>query len=761
MDYDNLSMLELFQLECDELLPQLERLILTLENAGESRKSMFEIARIVHTLKGASLTVMAEEVNAFTHALEDYLGPLKNREVLTPKETDYILATMDWLRFLIGQTIAGKPVPEEVLQVIESISKGEPFPPIDGAPSPETPRDIPPEIPDFPEQTPVSSHNIEPVVVEQKSSVKISEEQNLFQDSSQSTQRIAVQTLNRLFNLSGELYVRSHGIAKLKDNMSGLFKSLSLLNQKSRLMPHLSPRTDNEESFQNLHNSMLEFQKLTADIQARFYSMYEYTDELNLQFQQLTETLREETMTARMVPLSLLFDTIPRMVREISQGLGKKVRFQINGDDTRIDKAMIERIKAPLEHLIRNALDHGIESPDMRKQRGKSAEGTLTLSAFQRGDEVHIELEDDGGGINLEKLREKIVSLNLLSAEKIQYLKTDELLDFIFLPGVTTRKEVSSLSGRGIGMDVVKFEIEKMHGKVITRSEPGQYTAFTLRLPLSLAITHTLLMEASGQLYAIPTSMVEQYFVIETGQIEQIGGKNVVTIDGKPHLVAWLSELMGNPLPEFMTNIRMPALMFRMDNTDVVVIADHFAGESEVVVKPLDPRLKKVQNLMGATLLNDGRIALVVDVIDFLHTIRESQYQALQNKMVQKPEQAVKKILIVEDSLTIREMERKMLQKAGYDVTLAVDGLDGMNKIRQQLFDLIISDIDMPRMNGLELTRSLKADEKYRQIPLVIVSYKDRAEDRKRGMEAGADHYIAKNQFDSGEFLQLIQRLIL
>ncbi len=755
-DIDNMSMLELFQLECEELLKGLNRLILTLENQGKEKNSLEGIKRIIHTIKGSAKTIMINEISDFAHAAEDHLARLQGQKTIASDDVDYLLIIADWIKYLIQLAVEEKPFPPDLQTMIRHVSQGDNLEPL-------------PSLTEkcFAENTHSRNAGNTSSTTETKEQSSVTEDADvniLKSDSPGGIQRISVKSLDSLFNLVGELYIKGTGIDQLKNDMIGTLTTAMLMTKCCKTLSSIIEEIDTSDSTINKPNIKHLVEELTqrsTNIQQRLNPLYQTIDDFNTQFQFLTSSLKEEVMEARLVPLSQLFDIYPRIVRELAKSLGKTVQLEINGSDTKIDKSVIEILKVPLEHLIRNAIDHGIEPPEIRQSRGKAVSGKISFTAFRQGDEIIIRLEDDGQGIDAEVIRSKIVDQNRLSEAQAAKLQKKELLEFVFLPGFSTRDRADGFSGRGVGMSIVKTDIEKINGHVSIESSVGQSTLLTLRLPLSLVITHTLLVETNRQIYAFPTNMVEEYLHVCPGEIQTIGGKHMLHHHDKIVAVTWLNQLMGGEFIQQNPDQLYPALLFQMGDSSVAIIADRFIGENEIVIKPLDSRLKKVQHMTGASISNDGKIILLVDVADILQTIKEAHYIFDVSKTEKtEPTQESKQILIVEDSLTVREMERKLLQSAGYDVTLAVDGQDGLNKIRQKPFDLIISDIDMPHLDGLNMTKTLKKDDKYCHIPVIIVSYKDSLEDKQKGLEAGADHYIAKSQFNSDEFIKLIDQLI-
>ncbi len=743
-------MLELFQLETSELISELDHLILELEKTKESSSVLNSVARILHTLKGAAATVDCQSVKEFVHAAEDYINVLKTEAMISSEYIDYVFTIVDWIKYLIELAVQESPAPDNLSTLCSSVKKGVPLPEI-------TNHQIASSLPknNDVDNTAAEPVTDEPHYLEQIQPLTITNKGISSQLGE--SQRIQTKILDNLLNLSGELYVKGLGIGELKESMLQTLKVANSLASGSQFLSTSSTQSSIDREIKQGIDSLA---KKSADLKNSMEPLFQQMDEFSMQLQYLTSELQDEVMAARMVPLSQLFDLFPRMVRDLAKSLGKQIELVFQGEKTLIDKAIIESLKTPMEHLLRNAIDHGIASPQKRIEQGKSTTGKLTISAYHQGDQVVIHVKDDGQGIDPEIIRTKITSQQRLSPDKAQKLIDQELLEFIFLPGFSTQDQVTEVSGRGVGMDIVKTQIEKLNGQIRIQSRPGQFTQFTITLPLTLAVTQTLIFEAARQLYAFPTSTVGEYIHVQLSDIKQAGGKPVIEHNEQIMAVAWLHQLMEYPTEENqILHRKYPGLLFKTGEEQVVILGNRLVAEEEVVIKPLDPRFKKIKNIMGATILNTGRIALVVDISDLLNMVKDAEYTTAEPQPTESSS-SVPSILVVEDSLTIREIERKILKSAGYDVVVAVDGVDGLNKTKGQRFDLIITDIDMPRMNGLELTKTLKEDPKYQHIPIVIVSYKDRPEDKRKGLEVGADQYITKSQFDNNEFLETIHRLI-
>jgi two-component system sensor histidine kinase and response regulator WspE len=476
----------------------------------------------------------------------------------------------------------------------------------------------------------------------------------------------------------------------------------------------------------------------------------------------LGNRLHEEVITSRMRPFSDVTRGFPRMIRDIARQLGKKVDLKIEGLATQVDRDILDRIEAPLNHLLRNALDHGIETVEERRQAGKPEQATLQLTAVHSSGMLSIHVKDDGRGIDLEKLRKSIVAKGMVNKTMAMEMNETELLEFLFLPGFSTRDEVTEISGRGVGLDVVHSTVQQMRGVVRASSTAGAGTHFHLQLPLTLSIIRALLVEICGEPYAIPLSRIDRTLRLDTSQVESLEGRQYFTL-GTQHVgLVFASQVLdctGNA--ENSDFLPVVVLGERLHLSGLVV--DRFIGERNLVVHTLDPRLGKIQDISAASLLENGDPCLIIDVDDMLRSIDILIAGGRLNRIHDKqdgPEVHGKRILVVDDSITVREVERNMLVTRGYQVDVAVDGMDGWNTVRMDDYDLVISDIDMPRMNGFEFVRLIRQDERLSKTPVMIVSYKDREEDRQRGLEAGADYYLTKGSFHDETLIEAVMDLI-
>lgn len=492
--------------------------------------------------------------------------------------------------------------------------------------------------------------------------------------------------------------------------------------------------------------------------------LLESTDSLGV----LTHELQENVMKIRMVPVAQVFNKFPRMVREICRALGKKVNLTMSGENTELDKMLVERIGEPLMHLIRNAIDHGIEPPAERVQYGKPEEGTLALRAYHKGNQIHIEAADDGRGIDPILLRRAAVAKGFLSEAEASHLTSSQVLDLIFFPGFSTAREVTDMSGRGVGLDVVKQAVAGMKGSISVESKPGRGTTFQIRLPLTLAIIDVILVTKNNELYAVPLTAVQEMIMVRPAEIRRIGTQEMIMLRQHTIPLVRLDEVLGLEGTSWEEQESLPCLVIGSGEKRIGVVVDRFLGKQAIVIKSLGAILHRVRFALGCTILGNGRVILILDPQELV----ESTSAAI---VVRKPGPArgaadasagaagaaaeaarPVSILLCEDTRSIRMKMKEYLSAAGYRVVEAPDGQAGLEAAQREVFDLVSTDLMMPRMDGYELTRNLRRLPEYRTVPIIMVTTKGEKMDKIRGFDAGADDYLTK-PFDKDTLLQAIR----
>jgi two-component system sensor histidine kinase and response regulator WspE len=451
------------------------------------------------------------------------------------------------------------------------------------------------------------------------------------------------------------------------------------------------------------------------------------------------------------------------MVRDIARQLGKSIRFEVLGRPTPVDRDILKKLEVPLTHILRNAIDHGIESPAERSSRGKSPEGTIRLEAAHRFGMLSITVSDDGEGIDLEKLRAKVIERKLVNRDMAANLTETELLEFIFLPGFSTATTVTELSGRGVGLNIAKTMVEEVGGNLQATSKAGKGMTFHFQLPLTLSVIRTLLVEISGESYAFPLTRIDRALQLPPDDIHYVENRQYFTLGDRTIGLVRADQVLDLSPSKFAAET-FSVVIVSDGSCRYGLVVDRFVGEKNLVIRPLDPRLGKVQDVSAAALLEDGTPVLILDVQDIVRSIDKILTTSYLSQATHEPEsewtRAAKRILVIDDSITVREMERQILENQGYQVDIAMDGIEGWNSIVTGKYDLIVSDIDMPRLNGIRLVSQLKKHPLLKTTPVIIVSYKDREEDRLQGLEAGADYYLTKSSFHDDTFIRAVRDLI-
>jgi two-component system, chemotaxis family, sensor histidine kinase and response regulator WspE len=570
--------------------------------------------------------------------------------------------------------------------------------------------------------------------------------------------RVTAQSLTRLMGLAGESLVQARWLPSFSAAL------LALKRQHDRLAVLLDRAADAAAAglpHDQFGVLVAEARRQAGDCRADLLDKAGRFEDHAARAEDLNTRLYREVIASRMRPFGDGVHGLPRLVRDMARSLGKQARLVVAGEHTEVDRDILEKLESPLSHLVRNAVDHGIEPPEVRAAAGKPPAGTIRLEAGHRSGMLHVTVADDGSGVDLEKLRGKVIDRGLSTTDVVQRMTPAELLEFLFLPGFSTAAAVTEFSGRGVGLDVVQDAVRKVGGSVRITTEPGRGTTFHLQLPLTLSVIRAVVVDIAGEPYAFPHTRIDRLIRVPRAEVRSVEHRQFVTVDGQNVGLVLAAQLLD--LPHAPPRTDDLAVVLLSDHTGTYgLVVDSFRGEQDLVVRPLDPRLGKVPNLGAAAILDDGSPVLIVDAEDLVRSMDEFIQTGMLARCDTRPAGPARKkrVLVVDDSITVREVERQLLLHRGYDVAVAVDGADGWNKVRAEPFDLLVSDIDMPRMTGLQLVAAIRADQKLRDLPVVIVSYKEREEDRLRGLEVGANCYLTKSSFHDNRFVEAIEDLI-
>ena len=603
------------------------------------------------------------------------------------------------------------------------------------------------------------------------------------------TLRVNAENLDRMMRLAGEMMIESRRFAALRESTRRIKRDLEdledLVDSAQRRGPRRTRSSASGEGGGSVsgggtdaaastgsspaggsasHADSAPGESLRRSIESGRRTLLRHAADLETMFRRTEEvatSLYHEVLGSRMRPFADGTAGFPRMVRDLAKSLGKRVRFEIVGGSVPVDRDILAKLEAPLNHMIRNCVDHGVEMPEDRRAAGKEETARVFVEARHHGGMLVVRVGDDGRGIDPERIRRKVVDKGLQTETVAAGLTTAELLDFLFLPGFSTAGAVTEISGRGVGLDVVQTMVQETGGSLRVETDPGRGATFAMRLPITLSVIRAALVEIAGEPYAFPLSRLERVVKVPREEIRPIEGREQFELDGASVGLLQATAVLDLPVPKTrpeVSNIMVVGGTGRWFG----LVVDRFLGEEDLVVRPLDGRFGRVPHIASAALLENGDPLLVVDTDDLVTSVEqmlgEGRLRGVRREV--STARRRKRILVVEDSITVREVERQLLLRLGYEVDVAVDGVDGWNTLQAGGYDLVVSDIDMPRMNGIDFLRTLRGDERFRTIPVVIVSYKDREEDRLRGMEAGADAYLTKGAFHDESFATMVRDLI-
>jgi chemotaxis protein histidine kinase CheA/CheY-like chemotaxis protein len=740
-----------FKEEAEEHLQGLNCGLLELEGNPRNKDTVNELLRLAHTLKGAARMVGLTEIGELAHRIETTFQKVRDEGItLSSSEISDLFHSFDEIKELMERELGEekRAEPSDVHSLPEGERQSEDAGPV--------------KLKDPKEIRIAPNPSVCSLGVGDTGSKK--ENERLFGrrlEDRQETIRVKTQRLDRLGSLTSEMIIHH---SQIQQDQRKLEEAYRKSKEGLKLLGFLGDRLQ-DSSIPLLHrDALLEELKQTQNCYVDFgNSLHRLCKSLAEKFARVnaaTQDLQQEVLDVRMLPISIVFDDLPRAVRDMSYLCGKLVTLRITGRDTELDKRMLEGLRDPIIHLVRNAVDHGMETVEERVKMGKPREGLIQISAWHQGDKVVVEVRDDGPGIDWEEVRQTAARKGLVAPENMDALKDHELTSFLFMPGFSTSELVTELSGRGVGLDVVRQKVEELKGMMSVSSETGKGSAVKLELPLTLAVQRVLLVEVGTQVLALPTASVEETLTLRLEQIRSVEGRQAVTIREKIVPLVSLAKVLGlNGFSDWEEK-RLFIVVVSWGNQQIAFVTDKLLGEQEVVVKSLGNHLRRVKNVAGATILGNGRVTVILSVPDLLESARSSPgFSPPELRPV--PQRADRRsILVVEDSLTAREMERSILEASGYRVDVASDGVEALEKATGKTYDLFVVDIQMPRMDGFQLTERLRQNGTYKEVPIVMVTSRDKEEDKKRGKDLGANAYITKRQFDQSILVDTVGRLI-
>jgi chemotaxis protein histidine kinase CheA len=705
------DMLAAFLDECGERTDSLSERLLRLEQNAGDRELINEIFRDLHTLKGSSAFAGLTKMNRVAHQAEDLIGAMREgRRQVDRNVVDVLLESLDVLRSIVARARAGERLDMDVRGVLARLA------------DPSLPKVEGPGV--------RGQGSVGGGAREEGARVSSAPSVASAPAAAQSTLRIEFEKVDHLLNLVGEVVLARGRLNTASEVQTTILREVGAVRKRLSAMPGLNgsaaPLND-------------ELERLERVLRETFGEVELGLGGLGLAVGQLRDTV----MKLRMVPIARLFSKYQRTVRELANKLGKEISVELVGADTELDKVLVERLEDPLLHLVRNAADHGVETPDERLRAGKPRAGKVVLSATQSGGQIVVSIRDDGRGLDAEKLKSKGIEKGLLTQAEADALDTEQCYQLIFRAGFSTAEQLSDVSGRGVGMDVVREAIARLKGDIRIISEVGKGTTLELSLPLTLAITQVLTARAGGELVAIPLDAVVSAQTVERGDLERVATGTCIRIGSELIQVVELAEVLGLAGGTSLGDEQTAAVVIvRLGQSEVALLVQQVLGRHEVVIKALGPLLAEAACTAGAALIGE-RMVLVVDLVDVGARVfsGKSSEPRVRARAVSGTRA---KILVAEDSPLIRDAIRRELTRAGFEVTTAEDGEQALRLARREHFDAVSSDVMMPKMDGYELVRALRQEPGYRDVPIVMVTSKDARIDAIKGFDAGADAYLGK-----------------
>ncbi|MEO6788810.1 MAG: response regulator, partial [Chthoniobacteraceae bacterium] len=580
------------------------------------------------------------------------------------------------------------------------------------------------------------------------------------------TVRLNAEHLDRLLRSSGQLVTESlrqdqvsRALADISADIGEIDREWEAVREVSAA--HLHRLSATPEFTRVLHYlEFVERQARSISKQARQLRAMQQRSSRTIRV--LGEELQENVRKARMIPAESVFGVFRKMVRDIAVDERKQVEFRVSGLDVQADRMVLQALKDPVMHMLRNSISHGLETAGERKAAGKGEVGCVALQIEAAGNRLTIRVDDDGRGLDLARVAEVAVRKGLLTQEEVQARSPEELSSLIFQPGFSTARAITDLSGRGMGLSVVYEAVSRLQGEVRTvpKSEPG--ICMVISVPLSISTHRLLLVSDQGQTFALPSSGIQRLVRIKLADIGTVEGKPLVIWEGQPVPFVNLAQLLGigGEADYTVDGPLLSVMILKSGSRRLAVAVDAFVAEREAIIKNLDSPLSGISILGGGITLEDGSVALVLNTSELIETFKPVHTLPTARQSEAKAEDRPATVLVVDDSFTARTLEKSILEAHGYNVVVAIDGTEALSKLRSEEIDLIVSDVQMPRMDGLTLLQEMKKDDRFAKLPVILVTSMNRAEDQERGLALGADAYLVKQKFDHQTLLETIRQLL-
>jgi two-component system chemotaxis sensor kinase CheA len=748
--------LRIFRTEAEEHLSAINRGLVEVEQGKASVETIHSVLRASHTLKGSARMLGLEDIGAIGHKMEDIMKAVESGELAPdPEVVDRLLEGADAISRLLEEDQGAGVDHEQVCQRMAGLleRKAE-------APAPakkKKPKKTKPGKKAKPRAEEKPKEPAAKEVMEETPPADPAEKSSPAPGARQyaDTLRVAAGRLDRLIDYSGELLINK---IKLENKT---FTGKTILNDLTDLITNFESLVSNG----NREEAKAKLQEIRNLYHEFIQEFIEDVIELDVNVQEI----QHSALQLRMTPVSTLFDEFPRLVRDLAREMKKEIKLEIRGEETELDKRLLEQLRGPLIHIIRNACDHGIEPPEERKARGKPRQGSLIINAYHQGSSVVIEVEDDGAGMDTDRIREAAINRGIIDEKAAAELSDEECHYLTLRPGFSTSEIITDISGRGVGLDVVKTNVEALRGDLNISSTPGSGAKIELRAPLTVSIIEALLVLQGGEVYAIPLTAVEEVVRLRVADLIMERGREAVSVRNRLLPLIRLADLLGlQPLQTERHELRsaedmLTLIILKFRNQRLVLEVDQAIREQELLVKGLGENMAHAPLVSGATILRKGEPALILNVFDIFAEAEDLEGKSIKDMVkAWEREKRLPRILVVDDSITTRTIEKNILERAGYEVTAAVNGEEALSEVdgADPMFDLFVVDIDMPGIDGFELTEKLRADARTSSQPVIILTSRAADEDKRRGIAVGAQAYIVKGAFDQNVLLETVKSLI-
>lgn len=777
---------ETFKVEAVERLQVLTASLLELEKASEAakQKELIEILfREAHSLKGSARSVNLSSIETICQSMESVFYAMKDGSLnFTPALFDMLHRVNETIGNLFASPEGQAADISEIVQSLDGLAAGDAI--IERREEkrePISPREKKVSMGGCRDSTQENREKVaeEPLKSATETKELPAQEGNTAPERSSrmDTVRIATSKLNVLFLQAEEMLSIKQTLDQQLADLKGMGEELEQRGKEwKKIIPEIhrirkSPGGGNGRNgidrpdvqperlaeFYQDHSTHLKLLK------QRLNGLRKSIEHNRNSFSRLIDDHLEDMKKALMLPFSSLLEIFPKLVRDLSRDLGKEVELAICGEKIEIDRRILEEMKDPLIHLIRNCIDHGIEKPDERVRQGKPPRAVINLSISQvTGNQIEILVSDDGAGIDLKSVKAAAVKRGIVSEKEAMQIDDRELLSLIFRSEITTSSMITDLSGRGLGLAIAREKVEKLGGQITVESVLHTRTTFRILLPTTLSTFRGVLIQLSERIFVLPAVNVERVLEIRQKDILTVENKETISLGGKAVSLVWLGDVLGIPQIEKQEEGErsFPAAIVGLKEERIALGVDEVLHEQVLLVKQLGRQLKHVRNIAGVTILGSGKVVPILNVPDLMKSVQEISDVSKRSFQVKEKIKKQNSILVVEDSITSRMLLQNILESAGYEVKTAVDGLDGFTSLRTDPFDLVVSDIEMPRMNGFDLTAKIRSDPKLSALPVVLVTALSSREDRERGIDVGANAYIVKSSFDQSNLLGVIKKLI-